>query len=397
MYHALSNIEQIFFPPQTLRSLKLCSTTGCTGTILRESLATRCLECVRRDWKSKILKGHVGPRADDGKLSSETIERSISKKLKKKKTVTWADEVSHSASQQNLEYKCAPGIKRLQPSSSKCGIHSSSADFPTPIDNDLPAGLNFQVGTKPTSLPAENQAPIKCLELNDPTTKSKDVFPSTEVLSALISSTLVSNDDLQLDTQVKCVMPKESSSSLNVSPSGVLNFNDFSDHSRDDKEPDKEIPSLDSQEADPRLEESPHSAPTKLTIRIPPRPGLYVQKCNSIRCEQRLPATYRWKLCMMCRARSRGYQRRRQNPQGRHSHPEDELLQSQITGTPLSSNSINDGTFKQSLLERKAKSIPDPVSGPLSHIHMIEVVLKRLLVSGSATLPSIQGISKSVG
>lgn len=325
-----------------------------------ESLATRCLECVRRDWKSKILKGHARPRADDGRLNSETIERSISKKQKTKKKVTWADEISHSpTSQQNLEY--SPAIKQLQPSSSKYGIHST--DSPTPIDDDLTAGLNAQIG-RPPSPPAKAQSSIKCLELNDPNTKSGDASVFTEDLSALTSSTSMSSDDLKLDTQVRCVMPIESSASLGMSPSAeILNFSrssNFSDHSRDDNKSDKDIPSSDKQEIDPHFlkrEASPHSAPTKLTIRIPPRPGVYVQKCSSIRCEQRLPATYRWKSCMTCRARSRGYQRRRQNLQGR-AHLEEELL----TRTPLSSDLMNDGTFKQSLQERKAKSIPDSVS-----------------------------------
>jgi hypothetical protein len=350
---------------------------GCTGTILRESLATRCLECVRRDWKSKILKVRAGSRADDGRPSSKTIERSISKKRKIKKTVTWADEVSHSpASQQNLEYTTA--IKQRQPSSSKYGIHSADS----PIDNQ-PAG--------PPSPPAEQ------------TTVSEDVSVSTENIYALASSTLISSDDLQLDTPVKCVMPIESSAFLDLSPSAeVLNFSgssDLSGHSGDDNESDKDIPPSDLQEVDPHLpkrEASPRSPSTKLTIRIPPRPGLYVQKCSSIRCEQRLPATYRWKSCMKCRARNRGYQRRRQI-QGRHTHLEEELLQPQITGSPLSSNLMNDGTYKRSLLERKAKSIPDPVSGSLNHIHMIEDFLKRLLVFGPITLSSIQGLSKSIG
>lgn len=376
---------------------------GCTGTISRESLATRCLECVRRDWKSKI--GHAGHRTDDGRLGSETIERSISTKQKTKKAVTWADEVSHSSAfQQSLE--CTPTIKQLQPSCSKYGTHST--DFPTPIDDDPPASFNVQVG-RPPSPPAEAHAPIKCLELNVPMTKSEDVSVFTEDLSALASSTPVTSDDLQLDTQVKCVMPIESSASLDMSPSvEVLNFSgssDFSDHSRDDNESDKDIPSSDSQEVDPHLpkrETSSHSAPTGFKIRIPPRPGLYVQKCSSIRCEQRFPATYRWKSCVMCRARSRGYQRKRQNLQGRQL--EEEVLQSQIIGTPLSSTPLpssylmNDGTSKQSLLERKAKSISvHPVSGPQSHIHMFEDVLKRLLVSGPVTLSSIQGLSKPVG
>jgi hypothetical protein len=381
----------------------LCSTIGCTGTISRESLAIRCLECVRRDWKSKISKGHTGHRADDERLSSETIERSISTKRKTKKAVTWADEVSYSpAFQQSLE--CTPTIKQLKPSSLKYGIHS--ADFPTPIDDVPTAGLNVQVGRqvgRPPSPPAEAQAPIKCLELNDPTTKSEDVSVFTEDLSALASSTPVSSDDLRLDTQVKCVVPIESSASLDMSSSvEVLNFSgssDFSEHSRDDNESDKDIPSSESQEVDPHLpkrQTSSHSAPAGFKIRIPPRPGLYVQKCSSIRCEQRLPATYRWKLCMMCRARSREYQRKRQNLQGRHSQPEEG---SQIIGGPLSSSYLmNDCTSEQSLLEPKAKSIPvHSVSGPLSYIHMIEDILIRLLVSGPVTLSSIQGLSKPVG
>ena len=231
----------------------------------------------------------------------------------------------------------------------------------------------------------------------------------------MASSTPVSCDDLQLDTQVKCFIAVESSASVDMSPSEVLNFSgssDFSGHSRDDNESDKEMPSSDSQEVDPHLpkrETSPHSASTGFKIRIPPRPGLYVRKCGSIRCDQRLSATYQWKSCVMCRARSRGYQRNRQNLQARRLRFEEELLRSQNTGTPVSSFPVSssplsssylmdDGTSKQSLLERKAKSIPvHPVSGSLSHIHIIEHVLKRLLVSGPVTLSSIQSLSKSVG
>lgn len=371
----------------------------CTGTISRESLATRCLGCVRRDWKSKISKGHASHRVYK-RLSSETIERSISTKQKTKK-VTWADEVSHSpASQQNL--KCTLNIKQLRPSSSKCGIHS--VDFPT-------SGLNVQVG-RPPSPPAEAQAPIKCLELNDPRTKSEDVSVFTEDPSALASSTPVSNDDLQLDMQVKCVIPTESSASLDMSPSvEVLNFSgrsNVSDHSREDNESDKNMPSSDSQ-VDPHLPKRETSPLSGFKIRIPPRPGLYVRKCGSIRCDERLSATYRWKSCVMCRARNREYQRNRQNIQAQHSRLEEDLLQSQVIGTPLSnpplsssplssSYLMDDGTSKQSLLERKAKSIPvHPVSGPLSHVHIIEDVLKRLLVSAPVALSSIQSLSKSVG
>lgn len=39
---------------------------------------------------------------------------------------------------------------------------------------------------------------------------------------------------------------------------------------------------------------------------------------------------------MMCRARSREYQRKRQNLQGKHTRLDDELLEAQSIGTPLS-------------------------------------------------------------
>jgi hypothetical protein len=284
---------------------------GCTGTISSGSLATRCLVCIRRDWRSKISRGDAGHGADDGRLSSEKIKGSVPAKQKKK--VTWADEVPHTpASQQMLE--CTPTIKQL--------------------DDDSPVGLNLD---KLPSSPTEIRVPIKYLESNDPT-KSEDlsVFtPAQEDLCTSASSTPV---------EVQSVTSIESSASLDTAGVSILggssDLGDLSD-SRDDNEFDEDISSADSQEVGPRLPKPSTPLPlasTGLKIRIPPRPGLYVRKCGYIRCEQRLPATYRWKSCVICRARSRGYQRIRQNLQGQHSRFENELL-----STPLST--VRPSTF----------------------------------------------------
>jgi len=86
----------------------------------------------------------------------------------------------------------------------------------------------------------------------------------------------------------------------------------------------------------PIPQDRPPSAPSGLKIRIPARPaGAYSRKCASSKCSQLLSVGYRWKSCVLCRARSRDYQRRRQNLQGKHLRLDQELLDDENTGTPL--------------------------------------------------------------
>ena len=86
----------------------------------------------------------------------------------------------------------------------------------------------------------------------------------------------------------------------------------------------------------PIPQDRPPSAPSGLKIRIPPRPaGAYSRKCASPKCSQLLSVGYRWKSCVLCRARSRDYQRRRQNLQGKHLRLDQELLDDENAGTPL--------------------------------------------------------------
>lgn len=288
---------------------------------MSESLATRCLGCVRRDWKSR---GRAGHRADDERLNSENIKQTISTKQKTKKAVTWADEVFHTpASQQQLQHDTL-----CMDSSSKHDI------YPVVFDDDPLVSSDVQVGRLP-SPSTETRVPIKCLESNDPSTKSKGLSVFTRVQEDLSATPVdpVSNDGLRLDTQVKSVVPIDSGASLDSAEVSIIggssDLSDLSD-SRGNNESD-DISSLASQGVVPqlpKLEAYPPLASTGLKIHIPPRPGLYVQKCRSIRCEQRLPATYRWKSCVMCRARSRGSQRKRQN-QG-------SLLDEESFGTTLS-------------------------------------------------------------
>jgi hypothetical protein len=86
----------------------------------------------------------------------------------------------------------------------------------------------------------------------------------------------------------------------------------------------------------PISQDRPPSVPSGLKIRIPARPaGAYSRKCASPKCSQLLSVGYRWKSCVLCRARSRDYQRQRQNLQGKHLRLDQELLDEENTGTPL--------------------------------------------------------------
>ncbi|KAF8812555.1 hypothetical protein BYT27DRAFT_7335806 [Phlegmacium glaucopus] len=325
----------------TSHSLKLCSTKECTGIISSESLSTRCLECVRRDWRFKISKAHAGHRADDGRLTSGTIKRSTPTKQKTKKAKV------------NKQLECDPTTQQRRntaskDSSSKYGISTGhSADFPITIDKDPQVSLNIQVGGLPSSS-TETRAPSKrseppTIQLNNQTTGSEDLSEDAlvftraqEDLSISAPSTpveLASNDELCLGAQVESVMSIKSSAPLGMSLSAEVSIFGRSSDLRDLAD------SGDNNESEEGQEIPSPLVSTGLKFRIPPRPGLYVRKCGSIRCQQRLPAIYRWKSCVICRARSREYQRMRQNLHERHSRLDEG---SQITGTPLCRDIFSD-------------------------------------------------------
>ncbi|KAF9534201.1 hypothetical protein CPB83DRAFT_889204 [Crepidotus variabilis] len=70
------------------------------------------------------------------------------------------------------------------------------------------------------------------------------------------------------------------------------------------------------------------SVRTGFKIRLPARPhGISVRACGNPRCTQRLDSDYRWKTCVLCRAKSREYQRKRYNVENSHNRLNDELVQ----------------------------------------------------------------------
>ncbi|KAJ3515459.1 hypothetical protein NLJ89_g1752 [Agrocybe chaxingu] len=81
------------------RALKLCSSPDCTGIVFFESSATRCLQCVKRDWKSmktKRLPGASQQNKEDvtSAFATTTTSEVSEKKTNKKKSVTWADRLT---------------------------------------------------------------------------------------------------------------------------------------------------------------------------------------------------------------------------------------------------------------------------------------------------------------
>lgn len=65
----------------------------------------------------------------------------------------------------------------------------------------------------------------------------------------------------------------------------------------------------------------PPKQPSGLKIRLPARTAplmVPTRACSVKKCQIYLPADYRWKSCVACRAHNRKYQRRRQGLQGTH-------------------------------------------------------------------------------
>ncbi|TFK36543.1 hypothetical protein BDQ12DRAFT_736884 [Crucibulum laeve] len=79
------------------------------------------------------------------------------------------------------------------------------------------------------------------------------------------------------------------------------------------------------------------SQPTRtgLKICIPARSqSSSGHKCSIKKCNQIMPPGYHWKCCVMCRARTREYQRKRQNLKGRHTRLDVEMEKLQ-SGVPV--------------------------------------------------------------
>ncbi|KAF8914017.1 hypothetical protein CPB84DRAFT_45401 [Gymnopilus junonius] len=246
-----------------------------TRSVIR---SLRCLMCVQQEWKSKrSALSSNGSKANGTETSSETSKSYTS--LKRKKMVTWADEV---------------GPKSI----TEIGSQKLSE--------------NHKVGTGPT----ENATSVSTGVPKQTSFAPKDVNTSEISLSSCNQKNSSSMDCSVYDHRLS---DSETSPTLEVTHIGGTSWGQ-------DQDP------ASSSDSETELSHTPPSS--SLKIRIPARPaGLYSRKCISPKCGQLLSTNYRWKSCVMCRARSRGYQRRRQNLQGRHDRLYEELMRTQMFST----------------------------------------------------------------
>ncbi|KAF4619881.1 hypothetical protein D9613_005330 [Agrocybe pediades] len=315
------------------RSLKLCSTAHCTGTVPINSSATRCLGCVKDTWKTRRsnISTSANSRESTGNKAQEIIYIRLPGKTQKK-GVTWADE-SESSQSQSMLVSASPepsSQHHLEDSRRPEDNKDDQGDCSAPMEHDSQkqstdrnevsdSGQGASVSGGGNEVRDENPPPLKKLRALPPRPILRKEIAAVQDASEKESSV----DTVDVDTS-----PDPSRDVLGWDS----DLTDISLVSADSEGTDSGSSESESEE------DKPLSSSSGLKIRIPARPTLSanLRRCASSRCGLPLAASYRWKSCVVCRARSREYQRKRQNLQGRHVRLDQELLEAQGIGTPLS-------------------------------------------------------------
>ncbi|KAF5322233.1 hypothetical protein D9619_000824 [Psilocybe cf. subviscida] len=150
------------------QSLKLCSSENCTGIISANSLATRCLQCVKNDWK--FLKDMRNVTRDDSaqtstsRIPSEGWSNSEST-VAKRKGVTWADQVDNDAERQSASTRSSLFVK-IPKTRETLQASPPLVSSPTPLSSknlgsDLPSKEPLETlsaGLPPAQAPREDPA-----------------------------------------------------------------------------------------------------------------------------------------------------------------------------------------------------------------------------------------------
>ncbi|PPQ77731.1 hypothetical protein CVT25_011166 [Psilocybe cyanescens] len=299
------------------RSLKLCSTSDCTGIVSSGSFASRCLSCVRREWKIKREGSRQTPLAlrnfrESIQGTSSTSDVSAMPKRVKKKGVSWADEISQQPSRSSPSHDLGNTDSTSDSQVVAPKARESFTSYDEPLDSSSPVLEDYL--KLDGSVEAESSGTW-------PTAPSEEVSPKSHTPRNLSGSSSGADFDAHSFSEDKY----ETSNSNGTEHISGWNsdLSDVTDSSEGESESG-------SSSAEDKL--SRPSVPSGFKIRIPARPaGTYTA---SQRCDQLLSTGCRWKSCVWCRARSRDYQRRKQNLPN-HLRLEDELMDAQTMGTPL--------------------------------------------------------------
>ncbi|KAJ3513082.1 hypothetical protein NMY22_g15149 [Coprinellus aureogranulatus] len=281
---------------------KPCSEPDCQNHIPAASPATRCMSCISKAWKSKRSGSQLLPAQDqDGGRSS-------------KKGVKWADRGDREEEHDEFNFR-----KVIQNHEDEAkSTEAQTSDGPTKGEEKAIEGWDSDL-TELTQSDSERES-----------SGEEDGYDS-------------GNEVSESDEQETPATPVRTGLKIRIPPRSVTKAEASSPviERNPSRESSLESP-LASRSADaPQLASSPtpdrdtsslaHSTP-KTTPDLEPELTQEADKdvdpvrlCAHARCKQTLPAEYHWKTCVVCRARARGYQRERQNLQGRHMQLDQEL------------------------------------------------------------------------
>lgn len=237
-----------------------CKTDSCKGKLEPDTVMTWCFHCVLLDWK---LWGRKGEMKQGQSQEQQKQAR------KKRKVVSWADEVQ--------------------------------------VDGERAASCSSFAGSSSTT--------------EDQSTQSESTSTQASSTAAEAVCHLDGSPKLQLGS-LKLACPELAT--IRGWDSDLTELSDSSGSSDSSSETDDDDPSMGSvlpfipSGADhPPVKPPSQQRSNDLKIRIPSHAGVW---CTTPSCRERLPTGYRWKLYVACRLHHHEYQHRRQNIQGRHAH-----------------------------------------------------------------------------
>ncbi|TFK19635.1 hypothetical protein FA15DRAFT_674260 [Coprinopsis marcescibilis] len=286
----------------TGRQLSPCSTHGCSNPVENATPSTkaRCSDCIVRDWKSKKARS-----------------KSMIRPPKNSMRVTWADELETKKVQPKLQ---VPSFSQRSPIEDEMDVD----------DDETVAGWNSESAANSCESSEESQSSDeRGGELASDSECSDEDIPLTLVKQGKTAKLQSYDEEGEVPLAVTTQRPILKIR-IPARPRGI-GFTPKPKTSEDS------VPLPPSSSEPPASSSVPSSALTDLN-NVTTEPPLYTDEfiatalqnggrwcANATKCKQLLEPGYTWKSCVLCRARTREYQRKRQNLQAVHQRLEEEL------------------------------------------------------------------------
>ncbi|EAU81608.2 hypothetical protein CC1G_02624 [Coprinopsis cinerea okayama7 len=319
--------QELAYPhAQDSSTPRTCSTPECANPVDNPNAVGtgRCSSCIIKDWKSKKARAFDQANRKKGR-SVSWAENIAEERVFVKESDEEGDIEMVDSAEESRDVRTPPSPTSPQPSL-KLRIPKLETVSPTKLKIKL-------------NLASLNLSPVKSTitgwdsDLSDLTELSSEPEGSSdEVGVASDADSSSSEEDIPLSLVLKeKAKPKPTLKiripSLKVQPASTL-------PTPTPTPPPASSDCTPTPKPLPAPSEAPQSPmPASSTSRLVPASKIAAQILadggrwcsNAPKCKQVLHREYQWKTCVLCRAKTREYQRKRQNLQGSHRHLEMEL------------------------------------------------------------------------